>query len=157
MRWSLGPGYAGPLFFITNRDNKMISKEALLSINQDGTYELQFTNSDDADRLVLVCGECSPCCREKKDSFEGGDLSVREARQILNTKTLLDATDLTSVAALLSEYSIRCFAISYYAIVRISNSKLIAEHFLYETPERSAIYHETQGSCDSRIRARNYA
>lgn len=135
----------------------MISKEALLSINQDGTYELQFTNSDDTDRLVLVCGECSPCCHEKKDSCEGGDLSVKVARQILNTKTLLDATDLTFVAALLNKYSIRCFTINYYAIVRISNSKLIAEHFLYETPERSAIYYETQGSCDSRIRARNYA
>lgn len=133
-----------------------MSETAYLSVHRDGTFEAQFSSIDDVDRLIVVCGRCK---RGLKDTPEctGYRLSDASAQQIFGgKKILLDATDLATLAALLYKYDVPCFEIDYYAVVRISTSSMIAEHYLNLSGGRP-LNHETPESSCGRIRTCNYS
>lgn len=129
---------------------------AYLSVQCDRTFEAQFSNIDDADRLIVVCGRCK-CEPRDTPQCIGYHLGDTSAQQIFGgKKILLDVTDLTTLAALLHKYDVHCFEIDYYAVVRISTSSMIAEHYLNFSGGRPLNYETPESSC-GRIRTCNYS
>lgn len=130
----------------------MLATNAHLSLNADHTFELQYTHCDNSDMLYVVCGTCG--C-DKKDTAEcaGYSLSQHSMTIITGKRLLLDATDLTTIAAVLYKYGAECFDIEYYAIVRISSSTLIAEHHVHDSEGRP-LQHEIIRTGCGRIRSR---
>lgn len=130
---------------------------ASLSLNRDGSFEAQYSNADDASRLIVVCGSYSlaDACDSERSECIGRSLSECASAFNRGCRMLLDAADLASLVAILSESGVNCFNIDYYAIVNMSTSELIAEHHINHDTERK-IVHETRESSCGRIRARNY-
>lgn len=130
----------------------MLATNVHLSLNEDHTFELQYTHCDNSDALYVVCGTCG---YDKKDMSEctGYSLSRHSMTIITGKRLLLDATDLTTIAAVLHKYGVECFDIQYYAIVRISSSALIAEHHVHDSEGRP-LQHETIRTGCGRIRSR---
>lgn len=135
----------------------MMSVLASLSLNRDGSFEVQYSSADDVSRLIVVCGSYSlvDACNSERSECTGRSLSECASAFNRGFRTLLGATDLTSLVAILSESNVNCFDIDYYAIVNVSTSELIAEHHINHDTERK-IVHETRESSCGRIRARNY-
>lgn len=132
----------------------MLASSVYLSLNAGGTFELQYTQADDADKITVVCGSCQ-CDKAGTEECTGFSLSKHSMSIIAGKRLLLDATDLTTIAMVLQKYGVECFDIDYYAIVRTSTSALIAEHFVGGLEGRP-IHYETLGTGCGRIRARDH-
>lgn len=136
----------------------MMSVLASLSLNGDGSFEVQYSNADGVSRLIIVRGSYSlvDAGDSERGEYTGRPLSECASASNRGCRMLLNATDLASLVAILSETDVSCFDIDYYAIVNVLTSELIAEHHINRDTERK-IVHETRESSCGRIRARNYA